>query len=185
MGQTNGRGAPLPNGSMEPVYDIIAPRCGERMDVVFLESEFLGVNTHWVVDLKTGKGQSRACEDWRDRCVHCGRSRKQWLGFIAVYQFLGRRRAILRAGPETVKEIVKRGTPFAGITGMAMRLARGEEQRTGALTVEVSPFAAPIPLPRACRLEHTLRVVLGTDSLPEVRHPADEIPLPEPEGEVS
>lgn len=186
MGQSNRiKGPQIHAAAALPVYDVIAPACGQVMDVIALADQIEAVNCHWLRNPGGKGGRSVACELWRDDCPHCKvKARRLWLGFLQVLQMPNKRKAILRVGPETATVLLARTAKLLGWRGMGFRLGRGEQQTTGALVIEGCPFSAPHPLPWAFSMRHSLCTVLGTDALPD-HLTADEEDIPLLEGGVS
>lgn len=178
------RGAAPPSGAGPPVYDVIAPQAGEMFDLTVLGDFVLGTACHWVIDPATRKGRSHKCYKDEGKCDSCGKHRNLWLGWIAAYEHLRKRKSVLRLGSDSVKHfgtvIGRSGKP----RGRRLEVGRAKDGRTSALTFYDAGREPLEPLPPAPDIRPTVCLVLGCDfvddttfSLRELRERPSDVPL--------
>lgn len=169
------RGVPPPVKGVKNVYDVLSPGLGESHDLTFLDARILGTECHWVPDQKTGAARSRLCTVHEGKCPYCGKERLVWVGWIAVIVHARRGREVLRLGRESALRLSALASPGTGLAGKRMKVTRSKSHRTGPLSFELSPLAAPDPLPEPHDIEPTICLVLGCRSLPDYRFTKDDL----------
>lgn len=156
------------------MYNVIAPKPGEVIEVTILDAMILGLDCHWVEDPVTKKGSSKLCFDFEGDCPHHAQ-RKLWLGWLAVLDHTARQRAVLRLGRDSALNLAKRAEPFSGLRGLRLNCLRKTQGATGSLFYEDVAALPQVPLPAAHAIEPTICLVLGCQRLPDFRVTEDDL----------
>lgn len=118
------RGAIPPSVPTPRVYDVIGVTPDVQLDVTILDGAILGTNCHWQdACAEFPRGRSRLCHHWEGECPWHN-LRQIWIGWLAVYEHAGHKRAVLRLGPDSAKALAKMAGQYVGLRGLRVLLKR-------------------------------------------------------------
>lgn len=154
---------PLPPASGGiPIYDVVWPRVGNKLEVVCLADGWNAYWTHWHRKMAEDvKARSILCTADQGNCSLCPDHRQIWQAYMAVWCFNTRNRAILIVSAKLGKDLLTKTCKLAGFRGMRMCLERAHHRPSSPILLQVRdmPVAADLPSPH--EVEPSLAVLFG------------------------